>query len=94
MPFHVNRGLTLSATTWHVVLLGHDNLLFAYRPVLLRYRSLDEIEERTDIGHKLDGLVYRIKADGVVEEEEIRLVTAMPFHLVDQPLLLLPIHTA
>ena len=68
MPFHVNRGLTLSATTWHVVLLGHDNLLFAYRPVLLRYRSLDEIEEWADIGHKLDGLVHCIEPNGIVQE--------------------------
>ena len=65
-----------------------------YRPVLLRHRSLDEIEERADIGHKLDGLIHRIEPDGIVQEEEIRLVTAVPFHLMDQRLLLLPIHAA
>jgi hypothetical protein len=94
MPCNVNHGLTLSETTRHVVLLGHSSLLFGYRPVLIRHRGLGEIEKRADIGYKLDGLVHRVEADGVLQEEEIRLVTAMPFHLTDQRLLLLPIHAA
>ena len=40
MPFNINRGLTLSETTWQVVLLGHGSLLFPYRPVLLRHGEI------------------------------------------------------
>ena len=41
-----------------------------------------------DIGHKLDGLIYRIQANRVVQEGEVRLLVAVPFHLVDHPWLL------
>ena len=51
MPCNVNCVLTLSETTWHAVLLGHGGPLLAHRPVLLRYRNLDKIQERTDIGY-------------------------------------------
>jgi len=56
--------------------------------MLLRHRGLSEIEKGADIGRKLDGLVYRIQADGVVQEGEVRLLVGMPFNLVDYPLLL------
>jgi hypothetical protein len=42
MHLNVNRWLTLSKTTRHVVLLGHGSLLLAHRPVLLRHRGLGE----------------------------------------------------
>ena len=93
MPCNVNHGLTLSETTRHVVLLGHRGLLFGYRPMFLCHRGLDEIEKRADIGHKLDGLVHRIEPYGIIQEEGIRLVTAVPCHLTDQRLLL-PIYAA
>ena len=42
--------------------------------------------------HKLHGFVHRIEGNRIVQEEEIRLVTGVPLHLPDEPLLLFPIH--
>ena len=44
------------------------------------------------IGHKRDGLVHSIELNRIVQEEEIRVFRDMPFHLTDQPSLLLSIY--
>lgn len=60
--------------------------------MLLRHCGLGEIEQRTDIRRKLDGLVDCVEADGVVQEEKIGLLMRVPFHLADERLLLLSIY--
>jgi hypothetical protein len=66
MPFYINPGLTLSATTWHVVLLRPSCLLLPYRPVLLRHRGLIQFEQCIHIRDKLNVLIHRIELDRVV----------------------------
>src|SRR5713101_1735471 len=75
-------------------LLLPGGLLLAHRPVLLRHRGLGEVEYSIYIRHEFHGFVHRIEFNGIVQEEKIRLVVGMPFHLADQRLLLLPIHGA
>lgn len=71
----------------------YDSLLsLPYRPMLFRHRNLGKTEQRGYMRHKLHGFVHRVEADGIVQEEEIRLVMGVPLHLPDQPLLLLPVH--
>ena len=74
-------------------LLRHNSFLLPYRPVLLRHCGLRQIEH-VDIGHKRRGFVHRIELNGVVQEEEIRLVARVAFHLADHRLLLRPIRGA
>jgi hypothetical protein len=51
-------------------------------------------EDRVDIRHKLYCLVHGMQLNGVVQEEERRLVLGMSLHLAEQRLLLLPMHCA
>jgi hypothetical protein len=62
--------------------------------VLLRHRGLGEVEGSINIRHKFHGFVHCIEFNGVVQEEKIRLVVYVPFHLANQRLLLLPIYRA
>jgi hypothetical protein len=62
--------------------------------VLLRHTGLGEVEYSIFIRHEFHGFVDRVEFNGIVEEEKIRLVTGVSFHLADQRLLLLPIHGA
>ena len=93
MHLNVNRWLTLSKTTRHVVLLGHGSLLLAYRPVLLRHTSFGKVEHG-HIRYKGHGLVHRVELNGIVQKEEIGVLMRVPFHLANQCLLLLPVHSA
>ena len=64
-------------------LLARGRLLFAQRPMLVRHTGLSQFEQRGHIRDKLHGLVDRKKLNGVVQEEEIRLVARVPFHLAN-----------
>jgi len=66
------------------------SLLLAHRPVLSHHRSLGEIERCAHIWHEFHGFVHRVEFNRVVQEEEIRLVMGVPFHLADQCLLIIP----
>ena len=68
--------------------------ILPHRPVLIGHRGLGQNEASGHIRHKRHGLVHRIELNGVVQEEEIGLVTGVPFHLTDQGLLALAIHRA
>ena len=62
--------------------------------MLVCHRGLVELERQAPIWHKLHGLVDRIEPNGIVEEQEIRLIPGVPLHLMDQRSLLFPIHRA
>lgn len=69
----------------------HGGLLLAYRPVLLGHRGLGENEVATHMRHELHCLVHRIELNGIVQEEKIRLVMRVTFHLAHQRLLVRPL---
>ena len=95
LPKNRGRFLGMGDICCYILfLLVYGGLLLPHRPVLLRHRGLGEVEHRAHIRHKLHGFVHRIEFNGVVQEEKIRLVVRVPFHLADQRLLVLPIHGA
>ncbi len=73
-------------------LLDRGRLLLAQRPMLVRHTGLSQFEQRGHIRDKLHGLVDRKELNGVVQEEKIRLVAGVPFHLAEQRLLLVPVY--
>jgi hypothetical protein len=62
--------------------------------VFIGHPGLGQLEQRVHIGYERYGFIDRKELNGVVQEEEIGMVTHVPFHLPDRLLLALAIHRA